>query len=546
MLRALSLVMLAVSSLVFSGLARPAQGQTPGQTQALSPEVAAYRAQIEPRCGTSSLPPVEERIVCQNEIRIGVRTDYPRFGTMGPTGLEGYEIEIAREIGRRLGVHVQFEPVTPVTRLSAVTEGTIDLVLATMGHNTQRDPSAFFLRPHYYSSETIIVGPRGLPIQNWDDMAGRMVCTTVGNYSNVLLAPNVGRLMLFSRPQTLIEALNSELCPMIAQDNTLLVPTLGLQDDGSRYQRLLGFAAVPWGMAMALDTPPALATAMSNILADMHRDGTFVRLASAQGLPVQYLIDQQARWNTDQCRTAPDSCLDPPLEMRLDASPVADLADRLEALLTDTLGVNIRLGFMESEIAWETFIGGLKVSLLVVVLSVVGVVLVGLGLARLLISPRWLVRLPAQVFVLIFQNYPMYLILVLMGTLSAWALTFSYGSAMLAAVAAISTINGAFAGQAVAEAYRIVPATSGQSRFQAALAVASSEIDAYIVNAVRGISAASIIGVPDLLNAINGVTAFSGSQTFYYWLLLVFYVAIVFLAGHLTKRALPLVFPGWR
>ena len=537
MRRALFLIML-----VLSALPVPAGAQTDD----LTTEVAQYRDQVEPLCGTAEIAPVENRIVCQNEIRIGIRTDYPLFGAMGPMGLEGYEIDIAREIGRRLSVEVRLEAVTPVTRLSAVTEGTVDLVLATMGHNTQRDPSARFLRPHYYSSETIIVGPRGLPIEDWDDMAGRMVCTTVGNYSNVLLAPNVGRLMLFSRPQPLIEALSSELCPMIAQDNTLLVPTLQLQDGDSAYEQLLGFAAVPWGMAMALDTPPALEAAMSHILADMHRDGTFLRLANEQGLPVQYLIEQQARWGSELCRTSPDACLDPPLEMRLDASPVADLADRLESMLTDLLGVNIRLGFMESEIAWETFIAGLKVSLLVVVLSVLGVVLVGIGLARLLISQRWVVRLPAHAFVLIFQNYPMYLILVLMGTLSAWTLTFSYGSAMLAAVAAISAINGAFAGQAVAEAYRIVPGEDGRSRFQTALTVASAEIDAYIVNAVRGISAASIIGVPDLLNAVNGVTAFSGSQTFYYWLLLVFYVAVVFLAGYGTKKALPLVFPGWR
>lgn len=512
----------------------------------LAPEVAAFHADAAQRCGTADLHPLENRIACQNEIRIGVRADYPRFGAIGPTGFEGFEIDIAREIAVRLGVTVRLETVTPVTRLSAVTEGTIDLVLATMGHNTQRDPSANFLRPHYYSSETILVGPRSLQIDDWDDVAGRMVCTTVGNYSNVLLAPNVGRLMLFSRPQQLIEALNSDLCPIIAQDNTFLVPTLGLRDGDSVNARLLGFAAVPWGMAMALDTPPALEAAMSRILADMHRDGTFVRLASAYDLPVEYLIAQQARWNSDICRNSPRDCFDPPLEMRLDASPVADLADRIETLLTSVLGVNIRLGFMESEIAWDTFLAGLKVSLLVVVLAVIGVVLVALGLAKLLISPRLVLRLPAHAFVLIFQAYPMYLVLVLMGTVSAWVLTFSYASAMLAAVAAIAMINGAFAGQAVAEAYRVVPNDRQQGRFQQALGIASAEIDAYIINAVRGISAASIIGVPDLLNAINGVTAFSGSQTFYYWLLLAFYIAVVFLAGYGTKRVLPLVVPGWR
>ena len=56
------------------------------------------------------------------------------------------------------------------TRIAALVEGEADLVVATMGHNTQRDAQARFIRPHYYRSETIIVGPRDTMVRDWNDL----------------------------------------------------------------------------------------------------------------------------------------------------------------------------------------------------------------------------------------------------------------------------------------------------------------------------------------------------------------------------------------
>ena len=49
---------------------------------------------------------------------------------------------------------------TPPPASPLLAEDRIDLAIATMGHNTQRDGQARFIRPHYYRSETTVVGPR--------------------------------------------------------------------------------------------------------------------------------------------------------------------------------------------------------------------------------------------------------------------------------------------------------------------------------------------------------------------------------------------------
>jgi polar amino acid transport system substrate-binding protein len=519
----------------------------PGAAQSTAlPAVEAMRESVAPSCEAqvSETRSVETRVVCDRLLRVGLRGDYPRFAEIGPTGPTGFEADIAREIAARLNVELEIVTVTPVDRISKLGEDEVDLVIATMGHNTQRDPTVHFLRPHYFQSETILVGAADRNPLTWEDLETRLVCTTVGNYSNVILAPNVGRLMLFSRSQQLIDALLNEMCPLIAQDDTLLLPLISSENETSRFERKLGFAPVPWGMAMPLGISGEMATAMSEILQEMHRDGSFLRLARKHDVSVAFLTEEQALWQTVACRAAPETCLSPPLNVQLEPSPVAGLGARIESALTARLGIDVRLGFMESDVAWRLFLGGLGTSMLAVSLALTATALVGLSIAKMLVSPIWPVCTLAKLALMVFQNTPVMLVLVVMGTLTVWTFSYSYSSAMLAAILAVAGMNGSFAGAAVAEAYRITEAREGTSRFMRALSLSSAQVDSYLINAVRGISAASVVGVPDLVNALNSITAFSGSQTFYYWLLVLFYIAAVLFAAQLTRRGLSRILPS--
>jgi ABC-type amino acid transport system permease subunit len=152
----------------------------------------------------------------------------------------------------------------------------------------------------------------------------------------------------------------------------------------------------------------------------------------------------------------------------------------------------------------------------------------------------------AKVLLTIFLNVPVVLVLVIMSTLMIWAFSYSFPVAMASAILAICGINGCYAGSAIAEAHAITAATPTTSRFIQSVGVASVPLKGYIFNSVRGISAATVVGVPDLVNALNDITAFSGAQTFYYWLLVIFYVAAVLTTGVVLHRAMPLFVPGWR
>lgn len=512
-----------------------------------SDAIKALRDHVSPTCNAPEASgSVERQIICDGVLRVGLRVDYPRFGELGATGPEGYEADIGRHIAERLGVDIAFTTVTPINRIAKLGSGEIDLVIATMGHNTQRDPTVHFLRPHYFQSETIVVGPTGSEPLAWDDLNRRLVCTTVGNYSNVILAPAVGRLMLFSRPQQLIHALENEMCPLIAQDDTLLLPLIAPKEGVAAFERKLGFAPVPWGMAMPLGVSQEMSAAMTQILVEMHRDGTFLGFAQDHGLPMVFLTHEMARWGALECGLSPMGCLTPPLDVQLAPSAVAGVADAIEENLAKMLGLELRLGFLESAVGWQLFLGGLGTSVLAVILSVVATVVISFGVAFLLVSRLWVIRIVGQALITTFLNVPTVLVLVIVSTLMIWAFSYSFATAMVSAILAICGINGCYAGSAIAEAHVITTGTPTHSRFMQSVGVASVQLKGYIFNSVRGISAATVVGVPDLVNALNDITAFSGAQTFYYWLLVIFYISAVLSTGIALRWTMPFLVPGWR
>ena len=192
-------------------------------------------------------------------------------------------------------------PVRAATRIAALEEGEADLVIATMGHNTQRDAQARFIRPHYYQSETIVVGPRETRVRDWNDLSGRSICVTVGNYANAHLVSHGARLLLFDDASCLPLGLEDETCLLAAQDDSFFASYLADPAFGSRFEPKFGFDPVPWGMAVPKVGSERLAEALDLISQIMHRDGEFLALARQNGIFTSFLEQQHDRWREPTC-----------------------------------------------------------------------------------------------------------------------------------------------------------------------------------------------------------------------------------------------------
>src|SRR5215472_18216419 len=72
-----------------------------------------------------------DEIIKRGKVIIGVNTTTPVFGLMGKDGQpEGYDPDVARLVGKYLGVQVEFVPVTGANRLPYLLTNRVDMVIA--------------------------------------------------------------------------------------------------------------------------------------------------------------------------------------------------------------------------------------------------------------------------------------------------------------------------------------------------------------------------------------------------------------------------------
>jgi ABC-type amino acid transport substrate-binding protein/ABC-type amino acid transport system permease subunit len=526
----------------------------PGRAQDQpTPDAALERlvsdARAEAAAGDTCGQPGLDRLVqlfCRGQIRIGVRENYPLFGTAEGAARKGYDVDVGRAIGERLGLPVTFVRVNATTRIAMLEADRIDLTIATMGHTTQRDGQARFIRPHYYQSETILVGPHALQIGDWEDASARTICVTIGNGSNAQIVSQGVRVMLFEEAGYLVDRLRDETCTLAAQDDSFFAYYLNQPDFAARFGQKFGFSRVPWGMAVAKTGSDRLGTALDTLSQVFHRDGVFLRLAKDNKIRTVFLEEQQQVWSRSDCNEpsgrANPACVLPALETSFKLTSFAPAMQAFETWLATTAGLSVPLPMFQLSPAWSLFKAGVVNSLILVV----GALLTTLGFALLigaaLGSRSMLLRLPARTVVAVMQSSPVVLTLVIAAAVAQIIVPYSAGVALVAAMIALGLTNGSNAGQAVGEAIQTLRdergghGTSG-GMLRPAVGRSATQIVSFLVNAAKGTPVASFIGAPELLSALTDVTSFAANgRATAYTLLLIFYIVIISIVVWLCGR----------
>ncbi len=524
----------------------------PARAQDTSPDAELSRVLDEARAAcaqsTGAQPAADRlvRILCGGKIRIGVRDYYPLFATHENGTRQGFEVDVSQAVAAKLGVEPDFTRVNAANRIVLVAEDRIDLTIATMGHNTQRDGQVRFIRPHYYQSETILVGPRALKVAGWADVRERTICATVGNGSNADLVAHGARLMLFDEAGILPDHLRSETCTLAAQDDSFFAAYFADPAFAAAYAPKFGFAQVPWGMAVARTGSDRLARALDLTSQIFHRDGVFLGFARKHKIATAFLEKEQAVWNRPDCNNASGAsngaCILPALDTELEPTAFARPVAVFESWVKTHLGVDLVLPMLKTMPAWSLFKTGVATSLLLIAGALSATLVLALLLGAAQGSRSWLLHGPARALTIVLQSSPIVLTLVIASALSHALFPASAATAIGAAIVALGLTNGGNAGQAIGEAMatlRAEPATRGLgdgALFSRALGRSGSQIVAFLVNAAKGTPTASFIGAPELLTALTDITSFSSGRITTYWLLLIFYILVVMAVVWLCDR----------
>lgn len=132
----------------------------------------------------------------RGELIVGVKYDSKPFGYVENGKLKGYDIDIAHLMAKRiLGNEklVKFVEVDATNRIAKLNSGEVDMIIATMSKNQQREEVVDFSVPYFYTGQAIMVR-KGTAIKNISDLNGRrviIVLGTTGEKNIRYLAPEV-------------------------------------------------------------------------------------------------------------------------------------------------------------------------------------------------------------------------------------------------------------------------------------------------------------------------------------------------------------------
>ena len=135
-----------------------------------------------------------EDIKASGKIEIGVFSDKNPFGYVDENGeYQGYDIELARQIGEDLGVDVEFVSTEAANRVEYLETNKVDLILANFTVTDERTQAVDFAEP-YMNVALGAVSHKDHVIKSLDDVKDEKVIVISGTTAETYLTANYPNL----------------------------------------------------------------------------------------------------------------------------------------------------------------------------------------------------------------------------------------------------------------------------------------------------------------------------------------------------------------
>lgn len=174
------------------------------------------------------LQDIEQRGV----LRVAVPQDFPPFGSVG-TDLQpqGYDIDVARYLAQEMKLKLQLVPVTSANRVPYLQTNKVDLVISSLGKNSEREKVIDFSRA-YAPFFLGVFGPQAGTVSDAQQLADKSVGVTRGAVEDMVLseiAPKAAQIKRYEDNNTTLSAYLSGQVEYIATGN-LVVAAIAAQN----------------------------------------------------------------------------------------------------------------------------------------------------------------------------------------------------------------------------------------------------------------------------------------------------------------------------
>lgn len=216
-----------------------------------------------------------EKIKSAGKIVIGTEGTYPPFTYHDAGGeLTGFDVEIAREVAKRLGVEVQFEEAPWDSLLAGIDAGRFDSVFNEVSIRDDRKEKYDFSDPYISSGAVLIVREDNTDIQSLADLKGKKSAQSLTSNLADIAKENGAEIVPIEGFNQAIDLLNSSRVDATINDNLSFLDLKKQKPDLALKVVAEAEDASQSGGVFAKNSPE-LVEAVNKALADMHSDGTY-------------------------------------------------------------------------------------------------------------------------------------------------------------------------------------------------------------------------------------------------------------------------------
>lgn len=469
-----------------------------------------------------------ERIRRSGVIQIGVKTDFAPFGMLNAKGeAEGFEIDLAADIARRLGVRLEKIGVSTENRYQKLEQGDLDVLIATSADTAERRQIVTAVEPNYYAGGVTVLMRPEQRMHDWPALRGQKVCATQGAYFNRPMRQRyLLDLQMYRSIRDALMALRDGRCVGFLYSSAAIQAYLKKPEWAGFKTPLPQALIAPWAINISrLERGTEFEIWLGDVIAEWHRSGFLIDREKAWGIQeTRFLKEVRTRWSErdDQggfvCQR--DATGQWPVQCRNSTFVRSTEAEGLQKLglwIKENSGVDLTLVFDPYDRAM--FAKGLLYSLSLTGICILSSLALGAAGALMAETPaRWIRALVRAAAVLGRMTPPllwMYLLFFGMGTW-LWTAAGIQLSPFLVAAWCMSFYTAASVMNAVLESAAHVRISQPDFRlrlnnFHAIVKFSSGPVKAALINVVKLSVMASAIAVPELISATIAIMSDQGN-----------------------------------
>ncbi|EJM95585.1 MULTISPECIES: transporter substrate-binding domain-containing protein [unclassified Herbaspirillum] len=132
-------------------------------------------------------------------VRIGVPQDFAPYGSIDSSmQLQGLDIDVARLVGKGLGVKVELVPVPISSRMAFLQTKKIDMIISTLGKNAEREKVLDFSQG-YAPYNNSVFGIASIKVAGPADLANQTVGVARSTFEDLMLTDSVPKSTVIKR-----------------------------------------------------------------------------------------------------------------------------------------------------------------------------------------------------------------------------------------------------------------------------------------------------------------------------------------------------------